>query len=244
LNSKRRLKHTNRGDNKEAGVTEAILSSLCSRLASRRKIKENKKISIYMNNKPLEQVQKIKYLVIIFDTKLNFREHIMYISSKCTKLIHALSKSAKRCWGLSHEALNTIYKGAILPLMLYGVPVWIKALEKECNKTVYNRVQRLINIKIAKAFRITSNEALCTVTGLTPIVIKAEEVAKLYNIMANSQANKSDYEVQPRDRLHPADSVKITEIPDKQDIEIFTDGSKNEHGVGAGIALFIQNELA
>ena len=31
------------------------------------------------------------------------------------------------------------------------------------------------NIKIAKAHRTTSNEALCTLTGVTPIEIKAEE---------------------------------------------------------------------
>ena len=104
---------------------------------SRRKRKENKEITVYMNNKPLEQVQKIKYLGII-DSKLNFREHIMHTASKCTKLIHALSKSAKHSWGLSHEALYTIYKEAILPLLLYGAPVWIEALEKECNKKGYN----------------------------------------------------------------------------------------------------------
>jgi hypothetical protein len=44
-----------------------------------RKRKENKEISLYVNNKPLEQVQEIKYLGIIIDSKLNFREHIMYI---------------------------------------------------------------------------------------------------------------------------------------------------------------------
>jgi ribonuclease HI len=122
------------------------------------------------------------------------------------------------------------------------VPVWIEALEKECNKTIFNRVQRLINIKIAKAFRTTSNEALCTLTGLTPIVIKAEEAAKLNNIMRNSQAHETDHEVQPKDWLHPADSVRITE-QDKPAIQIFTDGSKSEHGVGAGIAIFIQSKL-
>jgi hypothetical protein len=132
-----------------------------------------------MNNKLLEQVQKFKYLGLIFDGKLNFREHVMYVSNKCTKLIHALSKSAGQRLGLSHAALYTIYKGEILPLLLYGAPVWIEALDKECNKIVYNRVRRLINIKIAKAFRTTSNEALCILTGLTPIVIKAEEAAKL-----------------------------------------------------------------
>ena len=51
--------------------------------------------------------------------------------------------------GLSLKVLYTIYKGAILPLMIYGVSVWIKALEKEHDRTIYNRVQRIINIKIA-----------------------------------------------------------------------------------------------
>jgi len=75
-----------------------------------------------MNNKPLEQAQEIKYLGIIIDSKLNFREHIMYTASKCTKLIHALSKSAKHSWGLSHNALYNIYNGPILSLLLYGAP--------------------------------------------------------------------------------------------------------------------------
>jgi hypothetical protein len=75
--------------------------------------------------------------------------------------------------------LHTIHKGEILPLLLYGAPVWIEALEKECDKTIYNRIQRIVNIKIVKAFRTTPNEALCTLSGLTPVVIKAEEAAKL-----------------------------------------------------------------
>jgi hypothetical protein len=51
---------------------------------------------------------------------------------------------------LSHAALYTIYKGRILPLLLYGEQVWIEALEKERNKTIYNRIHHLINIKIQK----------------------------------------------------------------------------------------------
>ena len=77
----------------------------------------------------------------------------MYVSGKCTKLIHTVSKAAKEIWGLSYEALHTLYKGAILPVLLYGAPVWIEPLEEECNKTVYNRVQGLINITITKAFQ-------------------------------------------------------------------------------------------
>jgi ribonuclease HI len=50
--------------------------------------------------------------------------------------------------------------------------------------------------------------------------------------------------VKPKDWLHPADTVRITEHHEESDIQIFTDGSKCEHGVGAGIPLFIQSKLA
>ena len=66
----------------------------------------------------------LKYLGAIFDNKLTFREHINYMAEKCTKLIFALSKSAKLNWGLNHAALKTTYTGGILPFLLYGEPVW------------------------------------------------------------------------------------------------------------------------
>jgi hypothetical protein len=53
-------------------------------------------------------------------------------------------------------------------------------MEKNYNTTLYTRVQRLINTKIAKAYRTTSNEALCILTGNAPIIIKAEEAANIY----------------------------------------------------------------
>jgi len=78
---------------------------------------------------------------------------------------------------------------------------------------------------------MTSNEALYTLTGLTPVVIKAEEVAKLYNITRNRKAYEIDHEVQPKVWLHPADTVKVTEELDDKYIQIYTVGSKSGHGV-------------
>jgi hypothetical protein len=60
-----------------------------------RKRKETKEIAVYLNNKPLEQVNMMKYLGIIIDNKFKFSEHVRYAAEKCTKLIYSLSKSAK-----------------------------------------------------------------------------------------------------------------------------------------------------
>jgi len=53
-------------------------------------------------------------------------------------------------------------------------------MEKESYKSKLIRVQRLINIKVAKAYRTVSHKALYILTGMTPIEIKIEEAAQLY----------------------------------------------------------------
>jgi len=216
-------------------------------LISWRKRKEVKDIKIDLNNKPLEQVTTMKYLGIIIDDKFKFSQHISYAADKCAKLIFSLSKSAKISWGLKHEVPKTIYKGAILPLLLYGAPVWIEATKYGYNRRKYIRVQRLMNIRIAKAYHTTSSEALCIVTGTTPIIIKFEEAAKHYNVWKGNRGHtqKIDLDVELNHWPHPADLVNITEDNgyNKQTIQVYTDGSKSERGVGSGVAIFISKEL-
>ena len=102
---------------------------------------------------------------------------------------------AKLSWGIKHATIETIYKGAILPLLTYGAPVWIDAMKYEHSRQKYIRVQRLINIRMAKAYRSTSNEALCILTGMTPINIKLEEVVKRYNINKKREVTHSYWTV-------------------------------------------------
>ena len=77
--------------------------------------------------------------------------------------------------GLKHTALKTIYAVGILPLILNGSPVWKGVLDITCYKSKSIRVQRLINIRIAKAYRTVTNEALCVITGLIPINLQKGE---------------------------------------------------------------------
>jgi len=150
-------------------------------LVSRRKRKENKKITVYLNNKPLDQVTKMKYLGIILDHKFRFNENIKYTAERCGKLIHSIARAAKMTRRIKHAAMDTIYKGAILPLLTYGAPGWIEAMNHEYNRRKYStEVQRLVNTGMAKAYRTTSTEALCMLTA-TPIIIKLEEIVKGYN---------------------------------------------------------------
>ena len=206
-------------------------------LMTRRERKEQKEVAVYMINKAIPQVQKLKYLGIIFDYKLSFREHINYVADKCTKLIFQLAKSAKLNCGLSHKALQTIYLGGIQPLLVYGAPVWIKAMRKSY-KARLQRVQRLINIKMAKAYHTVSNEALCVLTGMMPFDIKIKEEAQLYQLTKGTANDKTqfDKDMEVRHWQHPAEaSICITDEKEENEsmhIHVYTDVSKTETGVG------------
>ena len=141
---------------------------------------------------------------------MTFREHINYIEEKCTKLIFTLARSAKITCGLKHKALKTIYSGAILPTILYGAPVWKDVIKRSCYKAKIVRIQRLINIRIAKAYRTVSNEALCIITGLMPIHIKIEEAVKLQE-PTKAEGTRYDRAMEIRHWIHLSKHITITE---------------------------------
>lgn len=216
-------------------------------LITRRRRKDKATINISLNNNVLQQVERLKYLGVIIDTKFTFNEHIQYVTDKCMKLIHSLSKSAKLNWGLGSGAMKIIYKGAILPTLAYAVPVWIHALKRKYNCTKIQRIQRLVNIKIAKAYRTTSSEALCILTGLTPIIIKLEEIAEEYKIIKIEHEDHSiDTPLDYKEWPHPANIVTLEENYEHREypIEVYTDGSYTENGTGSGVAIIINGTPA
>jgi len=98
----------------------------------------------------------MKYLGIYFDSKFNFNAHIDFTVAKLITIVNMLVRTAKLQWGLGHKA---VYEGAIVQILTYGAPIWVEALRKSKNLTKYKGIQRLTNIKIAKAYRIISSDA-------------------------------------------------------------------------------------
>jgi hypothetical protein len=230
-------------------------------LISRKRKTES--IKIYINKRKLEMVKEMKYLGIYFDNRLTFNKHIKNLTENSTKLIHMLGRSAKHQWGLGNKALKTIYEGALLPLLTYGAPVWEEAAAKQKNISMLQRVQRIINIKIVKAYRTISFEASCVIAGVPPIGLVIEEKANRYNPeydlplpvkewphptwrRSGRLPLSADRETELKNWPNTVNVVKTTEDNgyEQRTITIYTDGSKNEHGVGSGVAIFVKQKLA
>jgi len=145
---------------------------------------------------------------------------------------------------LGHEALKTIYTGGIMPLMLYGAPVWKKMLNKSCYKAKINRIQRHIYIRIARAYRTVSNEALCIINGITQIHIKVNEIGRVHEI-TQGIGTQYDRDMELENWTHLATHIKTIEGEEESlhPIQSYTDGSKSDLGVGAGVVILLDNNI-
>jgi len=85
-----------------------------------------------------------------------------------------------------------------------------------------------------------SNEALCILTGLTPIAIKIDTASQFYHLIKGSTKEEAlvDRDMEVKYRHHPAETITLLAENNEvtSTIQIFTKRSKSEQGVGAGVA--------
>ena len=113
--------------------------------------------------------------------------------------------------------MEIIYNGAVLPLLLYGVPIWIKALDIKKNKEKYKRIQRILNIRMVGAFRTLSFEASCVMSGQVPIILKSKEAASIYYMMKGIVHMDETYDlpISTQKWFYPSAILKLDEITDE-----------------------------
>ena len=181
-------------------------------IVTKKKPNNRREIEVFLNNKKLQQADTIQYLGITIDRRFNINRHTDKITGKSIKIIHSLSKSAKINGGLRHDILRIIYNGAILPVLSYGALVWIECLNRKLNAIKLKRVQRLINIKIVRVYHTTSQEALCVLTGMTPILIELCSQVKIYHTTRGNEKSEQYNALKHYSQWnHPADTLEVKE---------------------------------
>ena len=74
-------------------------------------------------------------------------------------------------------------------MITYGAPIWEEALRKLKNLNKLKRVQIIINVTIAKAYKTLSYEASCVIAGIKPIAISISETAQTYIVAQTPKAS-------------------------------------------------------
>ena len=239
-----------KGLNINPNKTEIVLYTRKYKIPSFRKIT--------LNNIEIPIADKAKFLGIIIDKKLSWKDNISERIKKAYNAFYACKKMFGKTWGLSPKVTYWIYTSIVRPILLYGVTVWWCALDTAVNRQRLTKVQRDLSVCITGAMKTTSTESLNTILNLIPLDLFAKSVAyktalrlkesnwfSLNNFGHSNIENindiSTDYNVPTSifnrnfSTKFPSRNYWLTREKDPNDsISLYTDGSKQDEGVGCG----------
>ena len=116
---------------------------------------------------PLPFVDKIKYLGLVFNYKLLWKEHIDQLLASTGPFINLLRMLSSTHWGGDPTILSMFYKSIIRSKLDYGSTIFGSASNVQLNKleVFQNKCLRLMT----GALSSTPTPALCAETGISPL---------------------------------------------------------------------------
>lgn len=117
----------------------------------------------------------IKYLGLTLDRCWNFGEHFRQIAPRIVTAASEMGRLLPNVGGPSH-ACRRLYAGVARSMALYGAPIWADKLNGE-NKAQLRRPQRVIAVRVCRAYVTVSWAAACVLAGTSPWELDAEVLA-------------------------------------------------------------------
>ena len=218
------------------------------------------------------QYQKsVKYLGVHIDSKLTWSTHIAQKTQKALSTLWMCKSAISHTWGLGPRQILWILHSIIHPAFLHGVLVWWTALQKTSYTSKIAKINRSALLLACGAFRTTPGQALEYLFNVTPLEIKAKQVAmnSLHRLIRSNNSvklNTHDHtklvHEMPEITLHPSDYTpkKIIfcnpnisfVVPSREewqqsevDLEVFDISVYTDgsaHELGVGTGLFIQTK--
>ena len=126
-----------------------------------------------------------KFLGVVFDSKLTWKEHIEYIVKRCQKRLNLMRMISGQNWGASKKTLLMIYRSLIRAVLDYGSIVYDTTADHLLKKLDSVQYQAL---KIATGAILGA--ALCDLqvdTGELPLSLRRRELQLKYGIKVKFQ---------------------------------------------------------
>ncbi len=184
-------------------------------LFSRLRQKDDTKTMIIMDGKRLQLSPSAKYLGVILDKRLTWKEHIEWRCGAAKRLLHALNGAIHANWGLNGSTIKTIYEMAVVPAILYGAAAWIEGLEKDNKRQLLTKIQRQAALKTTRCLRTTATETLIVLAGMRPINMVVKE-----RVACTTQRQVSTKKIDAKLRLNSVINQQKTSKNNTSSVEV------------------------
>ncbi|XP_067130869.1 uncharacterized protein [Centruroides vittatus] len=122
-----------------------------------------------MDDQRIRNSTEIKYLGIVLDNKMTWKNHVYYIYDKTVNTIHSLASIARNKWGYDSKACRLLYTAVIEPMITYGCEIWGEAVTKTRIKRKLLSAQRKSAISITKSYRTAPTDSTLVIANLPSI---------------------------------------------------------------------------
>lgn len=180
----------------EAGLKMAMHKTEVTLITSR---KERETITLQVGEHEVESKPSVRYLGVMIDARLNFKDQVEHACSGAAAVGGALSRLMPNVGG-PKAGRRALLASVVTSILTYGIAIWAGALElQECQRRIYP-IGRQLALRITSAFRTVSRDAAHVISGLLPIEILAEEYSRRYQRRTQGLVEADDSRTREREK--------------------------------------------
>ena len=144
------------------------------------------------DNNPVDYSESAKYLGVILDRKLNFKEHVQTKSNKAKRFLMNVRNAMGKLWGPNVKSSRWIYTAMVRPIVTYGSIVWGHKAESLAKPL--HRLQRLALLCTGSFAPSTPTKGLEIILNYMPLDLNIMEEAEKTAIRIKGRNKKKwDY---------------------------------------------------
>lgn len=160
--------------------TEAVL------LIGRKRCRD---LQLELRGHRIKPQREVKYLGVMLDRGLTGSAHVSYVTKKVAKATAGLARLMPRVDGAQEDKRRLLATVAD-SIVLYGAPVWEKAMKTARNRRRLRSAQRPLALRICRAYRTVSTEAALVLARLIPWDLAVRERAKRWRSARDAPAGR------------------------------------------------------
>ncbi|GFT90271.1 uncharacterized protein TNCV_701831 [Trichonephila clavipes] len=140
--------------------------------------------SIHIGHIQIPVVSAVHFLGVIFDCKLTFLPHVLYLRKRCERSLNILKVLSNTLWGADRVSLLRVYHALILSRLDYGCAVYGSARASVLKRldTIHHSALRICS----GAFRTSPVTSLYVVCHQPPLELRRRQLCANYFIRAMS----------------------------------------------------------
>ena len=156
------------------------------------KYKASRAPELEMKGQPIKLVQKTKFLGLVWDRGLTFKDHILYLRGKCLKALNMLKVLSHTDWGADTQTLLKLFRCLVRSKLDYGSIVYTSASHASLKKlySVQNEALRIC----CGAFRSSPIDSLHAECYEMPPKIRQLQLSLQYAITLRANRTNPAYD--------------------------------------------------